>query len=155
MTWYLWIFVTFLLLTAFGLGCIVTRTAMISRGEGKMFSNRKANAVLSVFFTLIAIVIAIDTVHLHVQFNRYMKNQLACNTETLRVNAKIAESRAKVDHAAAMWDIAMHQHIDAEAQGKDLANDPSFVTLQSALESLTNARLDMLRVYANNPMPKC
>lgn len=156
MTWYLWLFVIFFALSMFGLGCVYARASLKKRGEEKMWSDSKANAVLAVFFTVIALVVAVDTVYLHSEFTSYTKGQVDCNTRLLRTESIISKERAKLDSIAADYEIAHFQYLSIFTRDA-MVNpaDPRYLRLQDASQALINSRLHMIQVYADNPLPKC
>lgn len=156
MTWTLWFLVSFIGLVLFGLGCIFAPATLQRRGHDRLLHDTHAHAVLAVFFTVVALAVAVDTLYVHVQFNRYSRAQLDCAERNLRHDAVIATQRAHVDQIAAQYDIAMQEYIVASGIKETVrADDPAFVHVQSELGRLTAARLDMLRTYAANPAPKC
>lgn len=156
MTIYLWIVVGFLSAVMFGLGCIFARARLKTRGHEKILPDNHANLALGVFFTLIAIGVAVDTVYLQVNFNRFVKGQVDCNTKALDSGNKIQLQREVVDHASAEFDIALQQYITVAATKSVVkADDSAFTHLEDALDHVTSARLDMVKVYADNPVIQC
>jgi hypothetical protein len=166
MTWYLWFFVAAFALTMFGLGCMVTRAHFIHRatvptkaqpkGMIPMISNNRANAVLAVFFTCVALVVAVDTVYLQVHLNRFTHGQVDCNIRLLNDLQAINVQRQKVDDAEAQFDIAMQQYTMVAAQKPVIGmNEDAYINLQNKLDVVTRERLEMLETYAQHPQTRC
>jgi heme/copper-type cytochrome/quinol oxidase subunit 2 len=155
MTWQLWIFVAFILIVTFGLGCIYARATLKKRGEDKMFTNAKANGVLAVFFTMIALVVAIDTIQLQVRFNKFTHDQYDCSTKSIRANNAITLQREKVDQEAAEFDIAMQAWLTTIRNGPVPEDNPIYLRVQKELADVSQARIEMVHIYADNPLPSC
>lgn len=151
MTWQLWIIVGVIAASCFGLGCIYARAVLIRRGA---IPEEKANAILGVFFAVIALAIGVDTVHLQFQVNGFVHRQVDCNTRLIDNEVTISKQRQIVDDAAVAYDLAMREYLTESSTKPFIGVDNmAYLNVQDKLANLSAARLQMIGVYAQHPWP--
>lgn len=158
MNGWLWLVVIVMALTMYGLGCLSARAHFIHRREGgeRMIGNNRANAFLAIFFTVVALVIAVDGVYFQIHIKNKLDNQVDCNTRLLDAERTISLERQRLDSLAAEYEIAHFQYAEIfTAQALVKPDDPRYLHFQEVSQKLIDGRLHMAQVYSDNPLPKC
>lgn len=152
MTWQQWLVVAFLAVSMFGLGCIFARAVLIRRGGA--IATEKANAVLAIFFTVIALAVGVDAVYTQISFRRFARAQVDCNTKLLDTEVIISKQRQSVDNAAIDYDTAMTEYLRVASTKPVVPNDDmAYLQVQDKLAALERTRLAMIQTYAQHPWP--
>ena len=125
----------------FGLGGL-TSWVLIRRREYD--GAQRANVILGVLFTVVALTVVADTVQLHVRF----QGEVDCNTKVLHNIATTTASRRDVDTAAAKYDGAFEAWLNQPTEDTRRA-------LLAALAEVEQSRIGMIGVYDNTPLPAC
>lgn len=158
MTWWLWAVAAAIGIALFGLGWITAHTRAGCATERSIVGDRRMDVTLGVFFTVVALVVAADTVQLQVRFNRYVRGQIVCNTRLIDSEAAISEQRRVVDDVGTRYDLAVMAWIDAyESGGIEPGPPPEQVSLdlRAASKDLYASRLAMLEVYRKHALTRC
>lgn len=152
---WLWIVIAILAVVVFGLGMFVS-WALRSRPDVA-----RPQLLLGVFFTVVALVVVVDTVQLQVRFSKHVdenmvaqQDQLNCNQAQNNALIAIGNARRGVDEAALTYDQALQAFLQVPAAEREPDN-PLVINLVTALNWLVAARKVATKAYAENPFPVC
>lgn len=155
MSWWLWIVAVALGGCLFGLGML---TSWVLRTRADI---RRPQLLLGVFFTVIALMVAADTVQLQVRFHEHVdeqmtaeQGQLECNQRQTDALVVTGRARRDVDVAALAYDRALQAFLAAPLSERE-PGDPAVVNLSTALDVLVAARRLSAQTYTDHPLPDC
>lgn len=155
MTWWLWVVAALLGAAVFGLGMLA------SWGLRRAPDVARTELLLGVFFTVVAVVVAADTIWLQVRLSQHITTQmsadaarLACNQRQNDALVAIARTRRDVDDTALAYDEALQVFLGAPLDQRE-PGDPVVTTLKTRLDVLVVARQRATQAYADHPIPVC
>lgn len=109
---------------------------------------RRLDAILGVFFVLIALGIAADVINLQTQFHQHITKTMACAEGQDKAQNRITRALIDVNNAAADYDLQFLLWLSSDTH----ANQASF---EASIRDVADARRHLVDVANTNPLHEC